>query len=67
MTQEIKPLPKIARRAIALVNVELQKTILEAAELVDADPKEGWKLTDDMSAFVKDDPPKGKQDGDTPK
>ena len=56
MTQETKPLPNIARRAIALVNVELQKTILEAAELVDANPKEGWKLTEDGSAFVRPKP-----------
>ncbi len=68
MTQETKPLPRIAQRAIALVNVELQKTILEAAALqeVNVNLDDGWRLNADMSAFVKDDKPKG-TDGDAPK
>lgn len=66
MTQETKPLPNIARRAIALVNVEMQKTILEAAELVDANLAEGWRLTSDGSAFVREmaEEPSKNGDGD---
>ena len=56
-TPERKPLPLIARRALALVNVELQKTILEAAQLVGVNPADGWKITSDFSAFVKSDKP----------
>ena len=58
MTQETKPLPKIARRAIALVNAELQTTIMEAAELIGLDLKEGWQLDLNTMAFVRPKPDK---------
>ncbi|KKN23257.1 hypothetical protein LCGC14_0906710 [marine sediment metagenome] len=50
---EFKPIPNIARRAIALVNQELQNTVAEAAELVGADLKDGWELSPDASGFVR--------------
>ena len=50
---EVVEVPRIARRAIALVNQELQNTIGEAAALLKLDPKDGWQLSQDFASFVR--------------
>ena len=66
-----KPIPAIATRALVMLqNVfanEQSQVIKEMADVAGVDLSEGWKLNQNATAFVKDDPPKGKQDGDTPK
>jgi len=50
---ETLELPKIAKRAIAMVNAEMQRTVMEAAELVGADLQDGWKLSQDGMSFTR--------------
>ncbi len=65
-----KPIPAIATRALTKLEAvfvsERNKVILEMADVVGVDLKEGWKLNETATAFVKDDKPKG-TDGDGPK
>ena len=66
-----KPIPKIATRALAMLESNFQRVqaevLAEMADIAGVDLSEGWKLNENATAFVKDDKPKGTEDGDTPK
>lgn len=51
MKTESVEVPKVMRRAIAMVSAELRSTIAEAAEALGIDQRDGWKLKLDMTAF----------------
>lgn len=58
-----KPIPAIATRALAMLqNVfsnEQSQIIREMADVAGVDLSQGWKLNENATAFVKDDPPTG--------
>ncbi len=66
MKQEEKPLPKIAASYLRLLqakhNEEMADAVVEAAECVELDLTEGWKLRRNATAFFRDVPEPEKPD-----